>query len=350
MSQAVSISGDAAAGHSHGSLSDLPEHGSRSDRPEHASSSRSVHPERGSHLDHPEDSLGMYPDVIAAMLPVRIQGYLDQAPLTPEQRKIFLECIMAAQRDDDVLEGIVFNLPTHIGQGILQIISAHRTLSSPDAPNSLDSLSPRYNSQYAPPLRVTFPPDVAHDSSGPTRPSRKNATRAPATRTMPPQAPPQPRARRSTTPQSSAHPGASLSQASSSRPPSAPGAPSSSSQPSHLGHTAATLVADKIQRGFSSSSGSSGHFIYYRSVADHSLGAPPNTLDELSLGDIYVHVNDHSDDDQQQLWLYTSDGWKDITDCKPQDVAHPVHADRCLTIRQDGTPNWVLNKGKKKQD
>ncbi|KAJ6474070.1 hypothetical protein C8R47DRAFT_1076503 [Mycena vitilis] len=344
MFQAVPMLSDAAAGHSH-PVSDLPEHGSGSDRREHAaSSSRAVHPERGSHLDHPEDFPGMYPEVIAAMLPVRIQGYLDQAPLTPEQRNIFLECIMAAQRDDDFLGGILLNLPTEIGEGILQIISAHRTLSSPNAPNSLHSLSPsnmlllcgspflqtslmirldplirRERSLLEPPLLEPYHPKF-HLSLELASPPLRSPQLTPALRCPRhlPHGPPLPLPLPNLP-----HPAWGIP-----RPPLFRIRLNGPSPPA-VAPMDISLIIYRL-----------------RTIPSEHLPIP---LTSCPSG-IYIHVNDDSEDEQRQLWLYTSDGWKDITNRKPQDVAHPVHNDRCLTIRQDGTPNWILSKGKKKQE
>ena len=91
----------------------------------------------------------------------------------------------------------------------------------------------------------------------------------------------------------------------------------------------------KNQRPFSS--GSPGITTWYSSASPLNISSPPSTLTPET-GELYVHHNRL--DDTYDVWLYGLDRqWKCVTDVEK--VYHPVIDDRVLSLRANGTPNWI---------
>ncbi|KAK6996755.1 hypothetical protein R3P38DRAFT_3070345 [Favolaschia claudopus] len=106
------------------------------------------------------------------------------------------------------------------------------------------------------------------------------------------------------------------------------------------------LALNSTVQPFHSVKGSSGDFRYYNSVASYDLQIPPSHLPHgLSAGDLFIHKN--SVKSTEQVWLFSGQKeWIDITGHwkTPGSVVHPEHPDRVLTVRNNGTPNWILRK------
>ena len=65
--------------------------------------------------------------------------------------------------------------------------------------------------------------------------------------------------------------------------------------------------------------------------------SPPRELNP-EVGELYVHHNRVTD--IHHLWLYGIDNrWKCVT--KQEKVYHPAIEDRVLSMRNNGTPNWI---------
>ena len=112
------------------------------------------------------------------------------------------------------------------------------------------------------------------------------------------------------------------------------------------------LVPFKQQRPFCS--GSPGVTTWYTtSSTDDIVSPPPELIAEV--GELYVHHNRVSD--IYHVWLYAIDHrWKCVT--TQEKVYHPAIDDRVLSMRANGTPNWITaasfttirgRKGKGKQ-
>ena len=91
----------------------------------------------------------------------------------------------------------------------------------------------------------------------------------------------------------------------------------------------------KQERPFSS--GSPGITTWYTSASPNDIATPPaGVIPEV--GELYVHHNRVTD--IYHVWLYGVDRrWKCVTDIEK--VYHPVIDDRVLSMRANGTPNWI---------
>jgi len=98
---------------------------------------------------------------------------------------------------------------------------------------------------------------------------------------------------------------------------------------------AISLVPFKHERPFSS--GHRGATIWYTTQSFSDVSAPPDGMPEAA-GDLYIHRNLSTS--AQQIWMFGRDArWTVV----PHDtkVNHPTVVDRVLSIRSDGSPNWV---------
>ena len=91
----------------------------------------------------------------------------------------------------------------------------------------------------------------------------------------------------------------------------------------------------KQERPFSS--GSPGITAWYTSASPNDISTPPaGVIPEV--GELYIHHNRLTD--IYHVWLYGLDQqWKCVTDIEK--VYHPVIEDRVLSMRANGTPNWI---------
>ena len=95
------------------------------------------------------------------------------------------------------------------------------------------------------------------------------------------------------------------------------------------------LVPVKQRRQFSC--GSPAYTIWYFTASAQSLTFPPQEVTPM-VGDLYIHHNRL--EDIYQVWLYGIDlAWKSVTDVEK--VYHPTIDDRVLSMRANGTPNWI---------
>ena len=99
--------------------------------------------------------------------------------------------------------------------------------------------------------------------------------------------------------------------------------------------TASSLAPIKQQRPFSS--GSPGVTTWYSSASPQRISSPPSTI-TAQIGELYIH---HTRlEDVYDIWLYGQDfRWKRVTDIEK--VYHPTIDDRVLSMRANGTPNWI---------
>jgi hypothetical protein len=68
---------------------------------------------------------------------------------------------------------------------------------------------------------------------------------------------------------------------------------------------------------------------------------PPSGIPEVA-GNLYVHKNLSSS--TQQIWMFGREAqWTAVPDGAK--VNHPTVVDRILSIRSDGSPNWVTATG-----
>ena len=99
-----------------------------------------------------------------------------------------------------------------------------------------------------------------------------------------------------------------------------------------------SLTPHRHERTFSS--GPRGTTIWYTTESHTDVLAPPAV--PAVAGHIYVHTNMTTT--VRQMWLYDASArWIVVTD--QMKVAHPTLSDRVLSIRSDGTPNWVTPAG-----
>ena len=67
------------------------------------------------------------------------------------------------------------------------------------------------------------------------------------------------------------------------------------------------------------------------------LACPPQDVTP-AVGELYIHHNRL--EDVYQIWLYGLDSvWKCVT--KAEKVLHPTIDNRVLSMRANGTPNWI---------
>jgi hypothetical protein len=96
-----------------------------------------------------------------------------------------------------------------------------------------------------------------------------------------------------------------------------------------------SLTPIKQQRPFSS--GSPGVTTWYSSASPQKISLPPSTITP-EVGELYIHHNRL--EDVYDVWLYGQDlKWKRVTDIEK--VCHPIIDDRVLSMRANGTPNWI---------
>ena len=99
--------------------------------------------------------------------------------------------------------------------------------------------------------------------------------------------------------------------------------------------TPPSLTPFKQQRPFSS--GSPGITTWYTTSTAHDIVSPPGDITP-AIGDLYVHHNRVTD--IYHVWLWGMDHqWKCVTNMEK--VYHPVIDDRVLSMRANGTPNWI---------
>jgi hypothetical protein len=95
------------------------------------------------------------------------------------------------------------------------------------------------------------------------------------------------------------------------------------------------LTPFKQQRAFSS--GSPGVTTWYTTSSPYDIVSPPGDL-VPAIGDLYVHHNRVTD--IYHVWLWAMDRqWKCVTEMEK--VYHPAIDDRVLSMRANGTPNWI---------
>lgn len=95
------------------------------------------------------------------------------------------------------------------------------------------------------------------------------------------------------------------------------------------------LTPFKQQRAFSS--GSPGVTTWYTTSTAYDIVSPPRDIAPV-IGDLYIHHNRLSD--IFHIWLWGMDHqWKSVTDVEK--VYHPAIDDRVLSMRANGTPNWI---------
>ncbi|KAF9781589.1 hypothetical protein BJ322DRAFT_1111514 [Thelephora terrestris] len=95
------------------------------------------------------------------------------------------------------------------------------------------------------------------------------------------------------------------------------------------------LTPFKQQRAFSS--GSPGVTTWYTTSTACDIDSPPRDV-APAIGDLYIHHNRVLD--IYHVWLWGMDyKWKCVTDMEK--VYHPAIDDRVLSMRANGTPNWI---------
>ena len=94
-------------------------------------------------------------------------------------------------------------------------------------------------------------------------------------------------------------------------------------------------VPVKQRRQFSC--GSSAYTTWYSTASAQDLASPPQQV-VPAVGELYIHHNRL--EDKHQIWLYGLDSvWKCVTGVEK--VYHPTIDDRVLSVRANGTPNWI---------
>ena len=95
------------------------------------------------------------------------------------------------------------------------------------------------------------------------------------------------------------------------------------------------LALYKQQRAFSSSS--PGVTTWYTTSTAYDIASPPEGVAPV-IGDLYIHHNRVTD--IYHVWLWGADQqWKSVTGMER--VYHPAIDDRVLSMRANGTPNWI---------
>ena len=103
--------------------------------------------------------------------------------------------------------------------------------------------------------------------------------------------------------------------------------------------TAVSLVPFKHERPFSS--GHRGSTIWYSTQSYSNVSGPPSGIPEVA-GHLYIHKN--LSNSTQQVWLFSREArW--IHTPNDMKVIHPTIVDRVLSLRSDGSPNWVTAVG-----
>ncbi|KAF9786229.1 hypothetical protein BJ322DRAFT_1108084 [Thelephora terrestris] len=100
-----------------------------------------------------------------------------------------------------------------------------------------------------------------------------------------------------------------------------------------------SLVPFKHERPFPS--GHRGATIWYSTQSYSDVLGPPSGIPGIA-GNLYIHKNLSTS--TQQIWLFDRDArW--ITVSGVAKAIHPTIVDRVLSIRSDGSPNWVTTTG-----
>ena len=96
------------------------------------------------------------------------------------------------------------------------------------------------------------------------------------------------------------------------------------------------LIPFKHDRPFSS--GARGTTTWYSTESLGEASSPPSGL-RVEAGELYIHKNLSSG--SFQIWLYGVDGhWRRVS-VDGSKVLHPIHSERSLNLRADGTPSWI---------
>ena len=101
---------------------------------------------------------------------------------------------------------------------------------------------------------------------------------------------------------------------------------------------AISITPHRHERAFSS--GPRGSTIWYTTESHADVVEPPAV--PAVAGHIYVHTNISTM--IRQVWFYDANArWVAVVD--ETKIAHPTLSDRVLSIRSDGTPNWITPAG-----
>ena len=85
------------------------------------------------------------------------------------------------------------------------------------------------------------------------------------------------------------------------------------------------------------SCGSPAYTTWYSTASAQDLVSPPQEV-VPAVGELYIHHNRL--EDKYQIWLYGLDSaWKCVTGVEK--VYHPTINERVLSVRSNGTPNWI---------
>ena len=110
-----------------------------------------------------------------------------------------------------------------------------------------------------------------------------------------------------------------------------------SDQPSVAPSTSVSPVPFKHERAFPS--GGRGVTVWYATQSSSDISGPQQGL-HVTVGDLYIHTNTRKE--SRQIWLFGMDAtWRFVSDVGL--TTHPSHRDRFLSIRSDGTPNWMCS-------
>ena len=79
---------------------------------------------------------------------------------------------------------------------------------------------------------------------------------------------------------------------------------------------------------------------WYSTESPGEVPFPPSGL-RVEAGELYIHKN--LSNGSFQIWLYDIDGhWRRVS-TDGSKVMNPIHPERSLSLRPDGTPNWVAS-------
>ncbi|KAF9787395.1 hypothetical protein BJ322DRAFT_1107460 [Thelephora terrestris] len=99
--------------------------------------------------------------------------------------------------------------------------------------------------------------------------------------------------------------------------------------------TTSLPIPFKQQRPFCS--GSPGVTTWYTTSSVHDLISPPHAMTP-EIGELFIHHNRVTD--IYHVWLFgINRQWKCVTE--QEKVYHPAIEDRMLSLRANGTPNWI---------